>query len=181
MGLSCPAGRVGTLRESDIVVGLGRQVVVRGGVPLHRVLAGEGDVLERGARAAVVPRPRGGGDVLLDAVAALWVAHGCLPWSGGAATMPAHRAAKRRRPPPRRWGGGRRAVGTRRFPEARRGGSAQQGHGTWARCRPEDDDQRQRSSTSMRALSVFSTIARSEDSRGSTWVAKKRVAASLPS
>ena len=37
------------------------------------------------------------------------------------------------------------------------------------------------SGTSISALSVFSTMARSEVSRGSTWVAKKRVAASLPS
>ena len=37
------------------------------------------------------------------------------------------------------------------------------------------------SSTSMSALSVCSTMTRSADSRGSTWVVKKRAAASLPS
>ena len=33
----------------------------------------------------------------------------------------------------------------------------------------------------MSELSVLSTMARSEDSRGSTWVAKNRAAATLPS
>ena len=42
-------------------------------------------------------------------------------------------------------------------------------------------DHRAASSTSMRALSVCSTMTRSEDSRGSTWVVKNRAAASLPS
>jgi hypothetical protein len=42
-------------------------------------------------------------------------------------------------------------------------------------------DQNAASSISMSALSVFSTMARSEVSRGRTWVAKNRVAASLPS
>ncbi len=41
--------------------------------------------------------------------------------------------------------------------------------------------QKAASSTSISALSVFSTMPRSADKRGSTWVAKNRVAASLPS
>src|SRR5829696_7342741 len=75
--LSCPARRVCTLGAGDVAVGLGGQVVVLGGVPLDGLLAGEGDVGERVAGRAVVPRPGGGGDVLLDPVTAGRVGHGC--------------------------------------------------------------------------------------------------------
>src|SRR5688500_2628586 len=152
---SCPAGWVGTLGASDVTVGLGGQVVVLRGVPLDGLLPGERHVLEGVARRAVVARSRRGRDVLLDAVAARRVGHG--PASCSAVVpgpCPPSAAGNGERPPPRQ---GETAVP------------------------PCDGAQKAASSTSISALSVFSTMSRSDESRGSTWVAKKRVAASLPS
>src|SRR5829696_703608 len=86
--LSCPARRVCTLGAGDVAVGLGGQVVVLGGVPLDGLLAGEGDVGERVAGRTVVPRPGGGGDVLLDPVTAGRVGHGCSSCRAGAPPVP---------------------------------------------------------------------------------------------
>src|SRR4028119_1250057 len=72
------AGRAVGAGPGDVGVGAGGQVVARGGVPLDRLVGGEGDLVEAGAApgAAVVPGGRRGGDVLLDAVTALRVGHG---------------------------------------------------------------------------------------------------------
>src|SRR3954447_12423328 len=170
----------GRVRDPGPVVG---DVVVGGGaggraacgqvgigavlVPADGFLPGQGDVLGPGTQVGRVTGLRTGRDVLLQPVAAGRVGHRRPPVVpcrvDHARRRPGETVRERTRPPPR---AGRRPC-------------------AWGRevrnARSETRGQKTASSTSISELSVFSTIARSEDSRGSTWVVKNRVAASLPS
>src|SRR4028119_714246 len=139
------AGRAVGAGPGDVGVGAGGQVVARGGVPLDRLVGGEGDLVEAGAApgAAVVPGGRRGGGVLLEGGTALrggaggaapasagrgGMSCGMRPLPGGSVMVPPVRRRRRswhapRRPPETEHPAARGTTGCRRaVPRDGRGG-----------------------------------------------------------
>ena len=161
-GLSCPAGWIRTLGAGDVTLGLDGQVVVLGAVPLDRLLAGEGDVGERVPVELLSPVPEAVGT-------SCWIRS--LP-AGSVMIGPPVVRMPLRCP----------ATTPRTRTAADPGGDDGRPGPLQGPVRRGDVPfQKAASSTSMSALSVFSTMVRSEVRRGRTCVVKNRVAASLPS